>query len=101
MKLEQGERLESTYKDFITQNISAYEQLWGKFIGHDGRGRMIVVPNLPELEQEKRTNFSEYLYTCIESFICMKHICESDITVNLSEASQYISVLNSFIAFQA
>lgn len=101
MELELGDYIEVHYKEFIRKYISNYELIWGQFIGHDGNGKMIAVNNLPENEQKQRTNFSEYLYTCLQSFICMNSICNSRLEVNLKNPTEYLSMLNQFMAFQA
>lgn len=101
MQLENGDYLEYHYKDFLRQNIPSYETIWGQFIGHDGKGKMIVINQLPDDKQKARTNFAEYLYTCIESFVCMNSICKSIHEVNLENPEEYLTMLNNFISFQA
>ena len=100
MKLESGDVIEIYYKEFIRQYIPKYELIWGKFIGHDGNGQMIPVDSLSVAEQEKRINFSEFLYTCIESFVCMFEISRENIRINLTNPPEYLTMLNKFIAFQ-
>src|SRR5574343_114459 len=101
MKLENGDYLEVNYKDFIRQNIPAYETIWGQLIGHDSKGKMISCSGLSNDEQNKRTNFAEHLYTCMESLVCMNSICNSIETVDTSKPNEYLDMLNKFIAFQA
>jgi hypothetical protein len=101
MKLEQGDYLENNYSNFIRQNIPAYEAIWGSFIGHDGSGNFIQINNLPTELQNSRKNFSEYLYTCIESFVCLEEICQSNFSVDFEKPAEYLKVLNQFISFQA
>ncbi|HTB05764.1 MAG TPA: hypothetical protein VK806_02340 [Bacteroidia bacterium] len=99
--LEKGDRLEVAYIETIRNLVPAYESIWSTFIGHDGKGRMLKVDNLPGEESNKRISFSEYNYTCIESIICMKQISDNLVEVDFAVPSSYISALNNFLAFQA
>ena len=61
---------------------------------------MYLVPNLPKEEEEKRLDFSERNYTCLESLICMHYIGQNIAVVDFATPSSYILALNNFIAFQ-
>jgi hypothetical protein len=99
--LEYGDYIESNFAEFIRQNISNYEELWGKFIGNDGNAKMIEVYNLPKEKQKDRLKFSEHLYTCLESLVCMDSICKDEYKVDLTYPIEYVKMLNAFLAFQA
>ncbi len=101
MNLEQGDYLEVNFKDSIRQLISNYEIIWGKFIGHDGNGRMIKVDGLTDDENRKREKFAEHFYTCMESIICMNSLVENCNSVEIQNPHEYIMLLNSFMSFQA
>lgn len=100
MTLENGDYIEVHYRQFIRQNIPAYEIIWGTFIGHDGRGKMLPLSFLSEKDQNDRVVFSESLYTCIESLVCMSAICKSLEQVDKNKPDEYLDMLNKFIAFQ-
>lgn len=101
MKLEQGDYLESNFKDIIRNEIHLYETIWGKFIGHDGLGRMIHFKQLNNTECKNRENFAEYFYTCMESFICLYYIKkESNFeNIDINNPIEYLNILNAFISF--
>jgi len=101
MKLEKGDYLEFHNIDFIRQNLSWYEPIWGAYIGHDGKGSMIQVKGLSSADSSKRVNFSEYLYTCLESIICMNFISSKPLEVDLGKPEEYLEMLNQFMAFKA
>lgn len=71
MKLEQGDYLEVNFKETIRQLIPNYEIIWGKFIDHDGNGKMIKVDVLTKDRNSDREKFAEHFDTCMESIICM------------------------------
>jgi len=101
MKLEQGDYFEVNFKDTIRQLIPHYETIWGRYIGHDGNGKMMYVAGLTTDEVNKREKFAEHFYTCMESIICMKSLAEECDTVDIKIPSEYIDLLNSFMSFQA
>lgn len=101
MNLEQGDYLELKFKDTIRQLIPNYETIWGSYIGHDGNGRMINVIGLTAEENTRREKFAEHFYTCMESMICMNYIAEEYTITDLTNPSEYLNLLNSFMAFQA
>ena len=57
MKLEQGDLFEQTGAAWIREYLPNYESIWSAFIGHDGTGRPLPMPNLPEDKQQKRKLF--------------------------------------------
>lgn len=101
IELENGDYLEVHFKDFIRTKIPSYEKIWGNFIGNDGNANMLPAEQLSESEQQKRISLSEHLYTCLESLICMKYICEEKHVIEIENPNEYLAMLNSFLAFQA
>ena len=101
MNLEQGDYLEVNFKEIIRQLIPNYETIWGKYIGHDGNGRMVKVEGLSSDENTEREKFAEHFYTCMESVICMQNISNECTSINLANPTEYLILLNSFMAFQA
>lgn len=57
MKLEQGDLFEQTRAAWIRENLPNYESIWSAFIGHDGTGRPLPMPNLPDDKEQKRKLF--------------------------------------------
>lgn len=101
MKLEQGDYLEVNSKDTIRQLLPNYEIIWGKYIGNDGSGKMIYIEGLTGEENINRIKFSEHFYTCMESIICMKYLSDSIKPIDIQVHSDYINLINSFMAFHA
>lgn len=101
MKLEKGDYLEVNFKDTIRQLIPHYETIWSKYIGHDGKGKMINVNELSKDENTIREKFAEHFYTCMESIICMHYISDESTSTNKDNPNEYLNLLNSFMAFQA
>ncbi len=101
IKLESGDFLERYYKDFIREKIPSYELIWGSFIGNDGNCNMITIHGFPQSENDKRLNLSEYLYTCLESIICMKEISEQKMDSGELSISEYLILINLKMAFDA
>ena len=101
MNLEQGDYLEQNFKDTIRQLIPNYEKIWGSYIGHDGSGRFINVNGLTVEENSKREKFAEHFYTCMESIICMNYIAKNLTDTYLTQPTEYLNILNSFMSFQA
>lgn len=99
MKLENGDLLESKFCDYIRSNIPAYEDIWGRYIGHDGYGKMITISHLSNDGSSKRTNFAEFNYTVLESILCMKLISEKALLI--TDIDSYLETMNYFISFQS
>ena len=100
MKLQKkGDLLERKYFDLIQEKIPAYIDIWEKYIGNDGSENLIEQRHLGQVDKEKRKNFSEYHYTCLESLVCMSEIAKNNFEVNSMDT--YLNTLNFSIAFQA
>lgn len=101
MKLEKGDALEQNYFEFINDKLPTYEKIWGSYIGNNGHNNMIQVEVLPPKDNIKRQHLSEYLYTCLESIICMKEITRLNFNFEQLSIEKYLSILNNQMAFQA
>jgi len=101
MKLEQGDYLEVKCIDKIRRLIPSYEVIWGKYIGHDGNGRMIKLEELNETDNNDRETFAEHFYTCMESIICLEFILSEvrNNEINIEKHTDYLKTLNLFISF--
>jgi len=99
MTLDGGDLLESSNAAFIRERLPAYEQIWSRYIGHDGKGKLINLPHLTPDQSNERIVFAERHYTVLESIICMKELLQENYIVN--DISTYLNVLNKFICFYA
>lgn len=103
----QGDFIEKQYADFIRERLSGYEKIWSEYIGNDGNNKLPNIAGLSEADIEKRTFFSQYHYTCLESIICMlQNIREAEgIKIpNLTDADMvepYIKLMNIFVVFHS
>lgn len=97
-----GDRLEREFGDIINNHLPAYNKIWSLYIGNDGQSKMPVFTHLPAEEARKRQIFSQYHYSCFESIVSLKVICEKvkDFKIK-NDISDYIQVNNDFMAFQA
>jgi hypothetical protein len=97
-----GDSIERSYKDIIDTQLPAYNQIWSVYIGNDGSAHIPGQPQLPEEERLKRQKFSQDHYSCFESIVCLKHICERVRQIGeIKKISDYIDLNVLFFAFQA
>lgn len=100
-----GDILEVTYSKLILERLPAYAEIWKRFIGNTGQGRMIDVNGLDKKEQQRRTLFSQYHYSCFESIVAMKHLIQEISSTEVQCINQcikeYLRVNNAFLCFQA
>lgn len=72
-----GDGLERKYADFIEKEFHTYKQIWELFIGNKGNATIADMENISNELNEERIRFSELLYTCLESLICLKILTDS------------------------
>ena len=96
-----GDILERSYSTFIRENITAYEEIWKRYIGNDGTAHIIDLPALTEEEKKKRKLFSQYHYSLLESVICLKRIVETKLSFSPVNIEEYLDMITLFLAFQA
>jgi len=98
---EHGDRLEREYADFIKEKLPVYELIWQRYIGHDGRGHYLSLPNLAPEQKEKRDKFCQYHYTCLESAVCLLNIVETSNNQKNDCMETYIGIINNLLAYHA
>ncbi len=100
---EQGDELEKRNTDFIFSNIPNYEKIWKVFIGNKGgeRPEMALMKNMSGEDEVKRRNFSEWHYTCLESFVLMNKSIQNAYNLEVNMYDDYLNLLNYFFVFQA
>jgi hypothetical protein len=96
-----GDILERNYSGLIDQRLPAYSEIWKRFIGNTGKGRMIEIPNLQEDEERKRIIFSQYHYSCFESIVGMNLLVGRISSTSISDIDEYVQINNDFLSFQA
>lgn len=97
-----GDRLEREFGDIINNHLPAYNKIWSLYIGNDGQSKMPVFTHLPAEEARRRQIFSQYHYSCFESIVSLKVICEKVKVFKINnDIHDYIQVNNDFVAFQA
>lgn len=97
-----GDWLERQASDFIVERIPAYEQIWKRFIGHKGNGRMADMKNINESDQTLRIIFAQHHYTVLESLYFMKLIVEDESqTRQINSFDSYRKTINQIMAYQA
>lgn len=74
---DHGDKLEKLYHEFITEQISTYENVWRTYIGNRGNDTRAIITNYPKDREEKRISFSEHTYTVLQSVILLKRLIES------------------------
>ena len=99
---ERGDGLEKIAASFIAQNIPAYEEIWKRYIGHIGGGKMASMQTSPSPEVEtQRIHFSEHHYTILESLYFMQKISDEEQIKTVASFEDYRKTLNNIMAFQA
>ena len=96
-----GDILEVTYSKLIVERLLAYAEIWKRFIGNTGQGRMIDVEGLDKKEQQRRTLFSQYHYSSFESIVAMQHLIQEISSTKVHSIEEYLRVNNTFLCFQA
>lgn len=95
-----GDYLERLEFNFIRTHLNAYEEIWKRFIGHDGKGKMPEL-DIPADLKKLRTDFGEHMYTCLESVVCMRFIVEDVSNLKIEKYGDYVNFLNSLMCFQS
>ena len=94
-----GDVLEKEYNELLLGKLLAYVEIWKHYIGNDGTGRLIEMPNLDDQETKNREMFSQYHYSAFESLVGMKLVVDS--VDEIESIEDYIRANNEFLAFQA
>jgi hypothetical protein len=88
---------------FIRERLPHYEVIWSNFSSREFN-------SLSEEKRRKKQLIAENLFTCLESVICMKKICETEHVKTFYDDSgkkvsnqlileKYIDLLNDFLAY--
>lgn len=96
---EHGDILEKEYSDFILSSLLSYSKIWELYVGNNGKAYLPEIKNMSNEENERRIEFSEYHYTCLESAILLDIISKSDLRID--SIKDYLNVLKDLMAFYA
>jgi len=96
-----GDYLEHSYAEFIKSRMPLYEDIWKIYIGNNGAGKMIEIPNIKGEDHINRIKFSELNYSCLESIVALKRIADKNTEyVIIEKFDDYLNAQNEFILFQ-
>lgn len=95
-----GDYLEQIEFGFIRSRLNAYEEIWKRFIGHDGKGKMPVL-QIPEQISKLRIDAGECMYTCLESIVCMRFVVDEVNRLQVEKYPDYIKFLNILMCFES
>jgi hypothetical protein len=88
--------------DFIGSNFPDYEEVWKRFIGHRGDGRMAEMQNITKQLNEKRVKFALHHYIVFESLVLMHEIVDDHLlSYPVNNIPEFYKILNLIVAFQA
>ena len=103
---DHGDIIELNNAEFIIEKLPSYNAIWTTYIGNDGRANLPPISNFTDEQQKKREKTNQYIYTALESTICMKRACEYFInrtdllidegTTSYEDYIRDIETLNSF-----
>lgn len=97
-----GDWLEKEAASFIKSSIPSYEEIWKRYIGHKGNGKMADMVGINETDEMERIDFAQHLYTVLESLYFMKLIVEEESKTNsINDFNSYRKVINQVMVFQA
>lgn len=97
-----GDLLERKECYFIESHLPAYEEIWKRYIGHQGNGRMAEMKNISEALNEQRAQFAQHHYTVLESLVLMREIVDDPLLSSpVHSIIQYYKILNLIMSFQA
>lgn len=97
-----GDMLEKHASDFIATHLPAYEQIWLRYIGHDGQGQMAKLIHATSADDDQRAIFSQHHYTILESSYFMHKIAEDySEGTRITTFDGYRKLINDIMAFQA
>jgi len=96
-----GDILEQHYYSIIEQHIPAYEEIWTRYIGNNGKAKLIHIDNLSAEESKKRILFSQYHYSAFESIVCIQELINDVDNIELRDIKNYVRLNNYFLSFQA
>lgn len=97
-----GDLLEIEAAGFIRSSLPGYEEIWKRFIGHDGNGIMAKMDGLSEDEEKIRAEFAQHHYTILESLYFMKLIAEDFNELKAASTFRdYVFIMNQVMAFYA
>ena len=100
---QHGDSLEVEAADFVHSHIPYYENIWAKFIGHQGNGQMPRVTGISTEIGRLRDDFAQNHYTVLESFYFMHKIALAEKeprTINdFEEYRRLIDALTAYFAY--
>jgi len=97
-----GDWIEQQAASFITSSIPFYEDIWKRFIGHQGNGKMADMVKIEEADDSIRRNFAQHHYTVLESLYFMKLIVADVSQTNAVDSFEsYRKTINQVMTFQA
>ncbi len=97
-----GDLLEMHECEFIETELPSYEEIWKRFIGHQGNGIMAEMTWIsPDLDI-KRVKFAQHHYTILESLVLMRQVVVDPLLSKpINTMEEYYAILNLIMAFQA
>lgn len=102
--LEQGDLIERGNASWIRDNIPAYEKIWQRYIGNNGRGQPLKIEGLETSVQVRREKFYQAHYSMMVALLQLRNICD-EYNVSLGQVkeenfvTQYLQVLRDVMAF--
>ena len=97
-----GDWLEKEAASFIKSSIPYYEEIWKRFIGHQGNGKMADMIRIEETDENSRRSFAQHHYTVLESLYFMKLIVDDVAQTTIIDSfDSYRKTINQIMTFQA
>ncbi|XDD44063.1 hypothetical protein AB3N58_06885 [Leptospira sp. WS60.C2] len=96
---EHGDLLETEYSNLLKTKLPSYNEIWSRYIGNDGKGNIPEIPSLSSKENQRRTDFSQKLYTILESLICLHEISQNSEYLKIANIKEHIQITNMQMAF--
>jgi len=97
-----GDLVERQAASFISTSLPSYEEIWKRYIGHKGNGKMADMIKINESDEAVRRNFAQHHYTVLESIYFMKLLVDDASTVQqINSFDPYRKTIDQIMAFQA
>lgn len=102
--LEDGDDIERDNADWIRQNMPEYEELWSRFIGHDGKGSPPKdIGDLGKITSQNRERFYQAHYSLLATMLALEE-SKTKLQENCGEvrdSKAYLAVQKEITCFMA